>query len=200
MMKPRMMIAAAAAAALTLAACGDDDDTASEATTAHPATTEAAPAPTTAPATEAPATTAADTGSADASATGEASDPYCALVMEIYNQQSPPTADQLAQYQEVAPAEIQDAVSIAAPPLIASGEDPVACYTAFAQDDVEQAVKDIDAFENDACGTEHEDSAPPEGASVEVEADAARVDVTATDYAFDMPATVDAGRTSFVLT
>ena len=41
---------------------------------------------------------------------------------------------------------------------------------------------------------------PPEGASREVEPDATEVDVVASDYMFDMPDTLDAGRTSFVLT
>jgi hypothetical protein len=196
-----MLIAAAAAAALTLAACGDDDDAASEATTAAPTTTEA-PTTTAAPTTtEAPATTAADSGSSttEASATGEASDPYCALVMEMYNQETPPTAEQLTQYQEIAPAGIQDAVAVAVPALTAVGDDMVAFFNAYAQDDVEQAIDEINAFENETCGTEHEDTTPPDGASRDIEADATRIDVVATDYAFDIPA-IEAGRTSFVLT
>jgi hypothetical protein len=214
MMKPRMMIAAAAAAALVLAACGDDDDSASEATTAAPATTQA-PATTAAPTTtEAPATTTASTeepattesaSTADAASTGDATgtaaadDPYCALVEEMFNQESPPTAEQLQQYQEIAPAEVQDAITVAAPPLIAAGENVVDFFAAYAQDDVEQSVEEIDAFENETCGVEHEDRTPPEGASREIEDSATHVDVVATDYAFDIPA-VEAGRNSFVLT
>jgi hypothetical protein len=202
-MKPRMLIALAAAGALTLAACGDDDDdTASEATTVAPAATEApataaAPATTTAPAsTEAPATsaapasTAADSAtSAEATGSADASDPYCTLVLEMFNQESPPTAEQLTQYQELAPSDIQDAVAVATPKMIAAGEDLV-----------EQAIDEINAFENETCGTEHEGTTPPEGAAREVEADAAQVDVVASDYAFEMPDTLEAGRTSFVLT
>jgi hypothetical protein len=199
-----MILATAAAAALTLAACGDDDDTASEATTVAPATTEApattAPATTGAPATEAPATTTADAGSStEATATGDASDPYCALVLEMFNQETPPTAEQLTRYQEVAPAGIQGAVAVAVPALTSVGDDMVAFFAAYAQDDVEQAIDEINAFENETCGVEHDDTTPPEGASRDIEADATRVDVTATDYAFDIPA-VEAGRTSFVLT
>ena len=209
-MKPRMLIALGAAAALTLAACGDDDDdAASEATTAAPTTTEAAPTTTEAPTTtaaptttESPTTTEAsatadDTGTSEETATTD--DPYCALVVEMFNQETPPTADQLAQYQEIAPEGIQDAIDVAAPPLIEAGEDIVAFFNAFAIDDVEAAVEEIDAFENEECGVEHEPSTLPDGASTEIEPDATRVDVTATDYAFDMPA-VEAGRTSFVLT
>ena len=209
-MKTRMILATAAAAALTLAACGDDDDTASEATTV-PATTEApattAPATTAAPATttaatDAPATTEAS-ASGDASSTGGGTatdDPYCALALEMYNQDSLPTADQLTQAQELAPAEIQDAASVAAPPLIAAGDDMVAFFAAYAQDDVEQAVEQLNAYEDANCGTDHGDNAPPEGASREVEPDATQVDVVASDYMFDIADTLDAGRTSFVLT
>jgi hypothetical protein len=76
----------------------------------------------------------------------------------------------------------------------------VAFFTAYAQDDVEQAVEEIDAFEDKTCGTDHGDNTPPAGASREVEPDATEVDVVASDYMFDMPDTLDAGRTSFVLT
>lgn len=178
-MNTRMMISMAVAAALTLAACGDDDDAASEATatTAASLTTEAPPG----------------------SAAVAADDPYCALVEEMFNQESPPTAAQLAQYQEVAPAEISDAVAIAAPPLVEAGEDMVAFFNAFAVDEVEEAVAEIDAFENETCGVEHDDPTPPPGVSREVEDGVAGVDVVATDYAFDIPA-VESGRTSFVLT
>lgn len=208
-MRPRMLIALAAATALALAACGDDDD-ADEATTAAPATTPApattaAPAPTAAPVTTAPAptaapvTTAADARSGEASGSAEA-DPFCALVLELYNQESPPTADQLADYQRIAPAEIEHAVSVAAPKLIAAGDDMTKFFAIYAQDDVEQAVDEINEFENATCGTEHEFTTPPAGASNEVEAGANQVDVVASEYAFDMPDEYDAGRTSFVLT
>ena len=209
-MKPRMLIALGAAAALTLAACGDDDDdAASEATTTAPATTEAAPTTTEAPTTtaattttESPTTTEAsataeDTGTSEGTATTD--DPYCALVMEMYEQETPPTAEQLGQYQEVAPEEIQSAVSTAVPPLVAAGEDMIAFFATYAEDDVEQAIEEINAFEDETCGTDHGDTTPPEGASRDIEPDAARVDVVATDYAFDLP-TVEAGRNSFVLT
>jgi len=203
-MKSRMILASAFAAALVLAACGDDDDNAGEATTVAPATT-AAPATTGTPATtamtEAPATTTADGGSStDSSATGAASDPYCALVMEMYNQQTPPTSEQLTKYQQIAPAGIQDAVAVAVPALAPVGNDMVAFFAAYAQDDVEQAIDQINTFEDKTCGTEHGDNAPPEGASRDVEADAARVDVVATEYKFDLPDTLAQGRTSFVLT
>jgi hypothetical protein len=216
MMKTRTMISLVAATSLALAACGDDDDgTASDATEAPPttpatATTEAAPTTAAAPpTTAAPATTAEPdtTASTEASGTAEAAgshtagsdDPYCALVVEMFGQESTPTAEQLTRYQELAPAEIADAVAAAAPPLAEAGDDMVAFFSTYAVDDVETAVAQIDAFENEACGVEHEDPSPPPGSTREIEDGAARVDVVASDYAFQVP-TVEAGRTSFVLT
>jgi hypothetical protein len=76
----------------------------------------------------------------------------------------------------------------------------VAFFAAYAQDDVEQAVEELNAYEDANCGTDHGTNEPPEGASREVEADATQVDVVASDYMFDMSDTLDAGRTSFVLT
>jgi hypothetical protein len=204
-MKTRTMISVVAAAALALAACGDDDDDAASEATESPGTTAAATATTEAvPATTAPPAAtdpAASPGSTEAagSASGEAGDPYCALVVEMFEQESPPTADQLTQYQELAPAEIADAIAVAAPPLVEAGENMVAFFSTYAVDDVEAAIAQIDAFENEACGVEHQDPTPPPGASREIEDGAARVDVVASDYAFEVPP-VEAGRTSFVLT
>ena len=69
----------------------------------------------------------------------------------------------------------------------------------LADDDIEAAIAEIDAFEEETCGIPHsEDAALPDGATREIEHDAARVDVHATDYAFHI-GDVAAGRTSFVL-
>src|SRR5262245_36691218 len=211
MMKSTKLLSFAACAALALAACGDDDDDAADqapaATTEAPAAATEAPATTAAATTAAPATTeapattaAADSADDAATATTEvAADPYCALAEEIAMQESPPSAEQLTRYQELAPPEIADAVATLAPALITAGDDMVAFYAAFAEDDAESASAQIDAYETEACGIAHDDGAPPDGTALEVEDGAARVDVTATDYAFDVPA-VEAGRTSFVLT
>src|SRR5262245_49604060 len=211
MMKPIKLLSLAACATLVLASCGDDDDDAADeapaATTEAPAatTTEApattAAATTTPATTEAPATTAAMESADDsATATTAAADPYCAFALEVAAQETPPSADQLNQLVELAPPEIADAANIAGPALAAAGDDMVAFFTAYAQDDVEQAIEQINAFEDANCGTDHGTNEPPEGASREIEPDAARVDVVASDYMFDMPDAIDAGRTSFVLT
>ena len=198
-------LVAAVIAGVLLAACGDDDDSSSSDDTAAPVE---APADTATDDTTAPA----DTGTGDIAApteapadtatvgTGENAE-LCALATEMFSQESPPTADQLTQYQALAPDEISDAVATAAPPLIAAGEDVVAFYNAYAEDDVEAAVNEINLWENENCGLEHDDTTEvPEGASREVEDGAAQIGVVATDFAFDAPATIEAGRTSFVLT
>ncbi|MDZ4825079.1 MAG: hypothetical protein SGJ13_01275 [Actinomycetota bacterium] len=163
-----------------LAACGgddDDDDAATDETTAEAddATDE---------------TTDETTAEAE-----EAASPYCALALEMFGQDSFPTPDQLEQAQELAPAEIAEQVAIAVPALAATGEDSVAFFNAFAEDDVEEAIEDINEFENVECGTEHEPASDEE-----LDPAAARVDVNAVDYEFEFTEPIAAGPTSFVLT
>ena len=191
-------LVAAVIAGVLLAACGDDDDSSSSDDTAAPVE---APADTATNDT----TTPADTGTDDIAAPTEApadtatvgtgdNAELCALATEMASQESPPTADQLTQYQALAPDETSDAVATAAPPLIAAGEDVVAFYNAYAEDDVEAAVNEINLWENENCGLEHDDTTEvPEGASREVEDGAAQIDVVATDFAFDAPATIEGG-------
>lgn len=174
--------AAGAALALLVAACGDDDDAATT---------------TTAAADEATTTTAADGGGGD----GEFAE-LCALAEEMFNQEDFPTAAQAEQYQELAPEEIQDAVAIAAPAVIDNEGDLVASLAAFADDEVEAALDEINAFEEDECGIPHseEETELPEGVTREIEDDATRVDIVASEYTFDIPEGLTAGRASFVLT
>lgn len=157
-----------------LVACGDDDD---DATTT---TTEATGEDTT--------TTAA----------GGEHEELCALAEEMFNQESLPTAEQIEQYTELAPEEIADAVAVAGPPLIQADGDLVAGLAVVAEDDVEAAVEEIDAWEADNCGLEHEPPVDDELATIDPAA--TRVDVTASEYTFDFPTELSAGRTSFVLT
>lgn len=160
---------------LLLAACGDDDGTDSAATT-------------TAGASEETTTTAGEGG-------GELAE-VCALAEELAGQESFPTAEQAQRYQELAPEEIADAVGVAAPIIIDNDGDVVATLVGFADDEVEAAIAEIDAFETAECGIEHEDQGvspnePEEGATV--------VEVTAVDYDFELPEGIAAGRTSFVM-
>ena len=67
----------------------------------------------------------------------------------MYNQDSLPTPEQLTQAMELAPPELQEAASVAGPPLIAAGDDMVAFFVAYAQDDVEQAIDQLNAYEDE---------------------------------------------------
>lgn len=170
-----------------MAACGSDEDDAAEPST-QAASTDA-------PATEAPVAT-------DASAQDDPA--VCALATEMAGQESFPTDDQLTQYQELAPPEIADAVDIAAPAFIAAGGDMVKFFIAFADDDVEQSLAEINAWETDNCGIDHSDEpgAPLAGGATREQEDGATVvDVVATDFAFTLGSDAIApGRTSLVLT
>ena len=128
-----------------------------------------------------------------------ASDELCALATELFEQDDFPSTEQLQRYQQLAPESIADAVHDVSEPLIASDGDLVESFKVLADDDIEAAIAEIDAFEEETCGIPHsEDAALPEGSTREIEQDAARVDVHATDYAFAI-GDVAAGRTSFVL-
>ena len=163
--------------ALLLTACGNDDTGAVDAARS---TT--------------PPTTAQDGGDAP----GTSDDEYCALAQEVFDQRDFPSATQLTRYQSLAPEAIQDAVTVAAPPLIEADSRPVEFWIAFGDDAVEEAIFAIDEFEAETCGVDHDDNPDPvldeqpeEGAHV--------VRVAARDYAFEIEGDVGAGRTSFVL-
>src|SRR5262245_2241566 len=124
---------AALAALLLLPACGDDSDTSAPPTTAAAAADE----------TTARATEAASAGDTDA---------YCALVAEI-NSHGFPTADQVRQYQSIAPAGIQDQIAIAGPAIIEADEAGNG-EKAMADPAVAAAVGKISAFELETCGSD----------------------------------------------
>jgi plastocyanin len=178
----------AAAGLLVAAGCDDDDDAGADTTTAR---SEGGAADTTAPATDDATTTAAgDAGDADPEYAE-----ICAVAEEIYDSDDFPTTDQLERYQAAAPDEIAGAVAAVATPLIAAGDDVVAQLIVFAQDEFEQANVEINAFEAERCGLEHDpppEQGPADGAAI--------VEVSGTEYAFEAPAELDAGLTTFVLT
>jgi hypothetical protein len=176
-----------AAATLVAAACGDDGGDAQAPTSAAPGSTTVA-----ASTTAAPVTSAAAGG--DVAAT-------CAIAEEVEAAESFPTHDQLTRYMAIAPAELSAAVGVAAPALLAVPEgDVLNFFKAAARDDVQQAIQQINAWETANCGIDHDEESLPPGASHDVEAGAARVDVRAEDYTLTMPTTLAPGRTSFVLT
>ena len=221
------MLAAIGALSLLGVSCGSDDDD-TTATTGAAVTTTAAASTTAAEATSAPATTTADTAGADttmemtettdttettettetmgstpstgSSVGGEFAE-LCALAEEIASQEQPPSNEQLVQYQELAPEEIEDDVDAFVEALLPAEGDMVAFFNVVAEDENEAHSDAIDAWEEENCGIPHsEQDALPPGASQEIEDDAARVDVTGVDYEFQFETPTEAGRTSFVFT
>lgn len=180
----RRLLALAATTIVAATACGSDD--ASTPAAATPSTTAAAPA--------APATAAASATSA-----GDDMAAYCAVATELDASDTfPPAGDLMSRYVQVAPAELSTQMVLVTDRLIPVSEDPTAFFVAFADDEVEAALAQVDAFEAEHCGLPA-DTPPGDGTTTEVEASATRIDVVATDYAFDVPHTASAGRTSFVL-
>jgi uncharacterized cupredoxin-like copper-binding protein len=176
--RPMASVAAltAAAALMLLAACGDDDTETAAVTVAT-----AAPSPVSTGAVgEQPATTAA-------------LDEFCEVAAKLNSQDSLPTPEQLAAYQSLAPDEIAEPAAILVAAFESAGDTPQAV---FADEGAVAAIEALTAFEFRACGLE-----PPQGASLtEIDPDATRIDITASDYAFDADFPATAGRYSFVLT
>jgi hypothetical protein len=173
---------------LVAASCGDDDDADSEDTTTSAASEDS--------------TTSADTTettTGDEAAAVPAG--LCELAEEMFNADEFPTIAQLEEYQELAPEEIQADVELAAAAIIDADGDMTAVFVAIGEDDVEVAIDNINAYEEENCGIAHsENEALPPGSTLEIEPDAVRVDVEATEYAFAFDEPIAAGRTSFVLT
>ena len=123
----------------------------------------------------------------------------CALAEELFEQEEFPSAVQIERYVELAPPELEDAVAVAGPPVIAADGEPGPFFLAIADDEVEDAVFEIDEWERENCGIDHEPRYPPE--ANEIDPEATRVDVTASEYTFVAdPESVEAGKISFVMT
>ena len=178
---PLRLLAAAAAFGLLAAACGDDDDDDAAATTT---TTEA-------PAEESTTTTTAGTPDDDLTE-------LCAVAQEMDDSDSFPTADQIQRYEAAAPDELQDAVSVAGPAIVDNDGDVVTTLAALAEDDVTAAVDELNAFESDNCGIDHSDDSF--SGDEDAAAGSTEVDVTASEYSFDIPEGITAGPTAFKLT
>jgi hypothetical protein len=173
---PRSIVALAASVALLLlTGCGDDGaDTASSTTGATTTTTPASTTETAAEPVEA------------------GLEEFCAVARELTEQDSLPTAAQLAEYQSLAPEEIAEPTAVVVAAFEAAGDTP---QSVFADEEATAAIQELGAFEADACGIE-----PPQDPSVtEIDPNATRVDVTAVDHFFDVELPTTAGRYSFVM-
>jgi hypothetical protein len=150
-------------------------------------------ADTTASSTSAPTT--APSASEEAS-TAEVDPEYaelCELAVEINEQDGPPSAEQLEAYAEQAPEDLRPAVESVGAAFAAAGDDLGAV---FSDPEVAAALERITEFEATSCAL-----GPAQDASVnELDPDAARVDVVASDYHFDADYPTEPGRYSFVIT
>ena len=147
------------------------------------------------------ATTTTTTSTTTAEASEEASAPeadpqyaeLCELAAEVNEQDGPPTAEQLEQYAELAPEELRPEVETLGAAFAAAGEDLGAV---FSDPEASAALEQITEFEATSCAL-----GPVQDASVtELDPDATRVDVVASDYHFDADYPTTPGRYSFAMT
>jgi hypothetical protein len=178
---------AAAGVLLALTACGGDDDKGAATTTTAPPAAANDPATTEHASTETTGTET--TGTVDP----EFAD-YCALAIELDQQQSLPTAEQMKAILAAAPAEIADSAKTVVDAYIAAGANDFTVFTKFPDE-----MSAITAFEEQHCGIASDDEAPPDPAVVSIDPAATRVDVHATDFHFQFEPPTAAGRYSFVM-
>lgn len=172
---PRGVIAGACVLAIGLSACSSDEKKTSEPTK-----------PTTSTTTHPKVDPAFQT--------------YCDAAWKLADSDAFPTKKQLQPLIDAAPDEISAPINVAGPALIAAGTDPVAQFNAFAADDVETAVAQINGWETANCKIPHDNEDPGDGATRELDPAAARVDVAMTEYEFAFDEPVATGPTSFVAT
>lgn len=172
-------LVSAAVFALAIAACGSDEDTADEAA----ATT----------------TTASSVTSVSASTdAGGANEAYCEVAREINEQEAMPDAEQIQELIDEAPDEIREDVEFVGTRFLEAFEEgEEAVFELFSDPEFGQRLEPIDAFDVEECGIEPGTS-EPEGTSTEIDEDAQRVDVVATEYAFEFAAP-ESGAASFVM-
>ena len=166
------MVAAGFMAVTLLASCGGDDDD---------------------------ETTTDTVAEEQEQAAGGDAEAYCEAARRLDEQESFPTAEQLDELAATAPEEIADDVAFVAERLkegIESG-DPAA---AFGDPEVEERLMPIEDFEAQECGLGggEEDEVEQDPSVTELDPEAARSDVVATEYAFEF-APPAAGRTSLVM-
>jgi uncharacterized cupredoxin-like copper-binding protein len=158
------------------AACGSDEG-AEPTTTTSPATAAAPSAP-------------------DGQSAAEVDPKFaelCDLAAEVNEQDGPPTVAQLEQYAELAPEDLRPAVESLAAAFAAAGDDVGAV---FSDPSTATALEQITEFESSTCGL----GSTQDPSVSEIDPDATRVEVIATDYHFDADFPTSPGRYSFVMT
>ena len=123
---------------------------------------------------------------------------YCEIAQTLEDQEDFPTTEQLEQYRDAAPDEIAAPVKVVVDAFLAAGDDPFAAFEAPGVDEAFEGQ--IEPFEEERCGIEREDEEDQDPSVTQLDPAATRIDVRATDYAFELSASPTAGRTSFVMT
>ncbi len=122
----------------------------------------------------------------------------CKVAREINGEDSFPSADQIRRYQKLAPEEIRDATQTFGDRIIAAGDDMVAAFKMFAEDENEAFSHQLNSWEAENCGIKYDKSETEPEAKIDT--GATRVDVSASEFTFKFATPIRAGRTSFVLT
>lgn len=185
---------AAAGVLIALTACGGDDDDDAAATTLV-ATETSEPAATEPAQDGGGPTTTEQAGGDDQTAD------FCALAEKLAAAEGFPTAKQAASYASLAPDAIRGQAETAVGVYVEHEGDDVAIFVAMSADEVEDAGRELNAFETEQCGIDNSEVTIE---AVDVDDSANRVDITATEYAteyaFEFPTSIPAGPTSLVLT
>jgi hypothetical protein len=191
-MTTKRIPAALAAAAMLVAftACGSDDD--------DSATTDAAvaSAPTVTEPTATEPTASTPAGTEPSGTVDPEFAEYCALSLELDEQASMPSAEQMTTILAAAPDEIAEAAKAFVDAYVAAGDD--VDPSIFAEYGDELAV--IEAFDAEHCGMPLDEEEPVDPAVVSIDPAATHVDVVATDFHFEFEPPTTAGRYSLVMT
>ncbi len=133
------------------------------------------------------------TSAAPAGQPEEGLEEYCALAVQLTEQDGPPTEEQLREYQSLAPDEVAEPIGAIVEAFSAAGGNMGAIFSDPA---AASALDELTAFEEEHCGMEA-DAADP--AVTQLDPDATRVELSATDFAFDTDYPTTAGRYSFAI-
>ena len=123
--------------------------------------------------------------------TSKPDDPYCQIALELSNQGDFPTEEQLQTYADVAPGDIAEPVAV----LLAAFKAADGDFNAlFGDPEFVEAIDTLKTFEFEYCGIGEESTT-----DTQLDPNATRVDLVASDYEFDFDVPTDAGRYSFVM-
>jgi uncharacterized cupredoxin-like copper-binding protein len=184
------LVVTGALSSLTLAACGNDDDAAVN-TTAAAATSIAADA-------AASDVTGEAAGADDAFIIDPRYAEYCEISKSLDESDEFPSNELLEAYRDAAPDEIRAELEYLVG-RITELDDQQEVFALFGEPEFSSRLEIVEEFDAEQCGIGTDRVPTPEGVSFEVDPNATRIDVTATDYNFEFE-TPPAGPVSFVLT